>query len=142
MFMIRAAEKNDLESVYALMRQLSDHDFTKAQFEDCYMFNIERGRVLVYEKDNIFVCGCIVFVIHYHLHFSSKTAEIVNLVVDENARNCGIGKELLMHVEQIAIGNGCVCIEVDSNKQREDAHRFYEREGFTNTHCKLMKGLI
>jgi len=139
--MIRAATKKDLESVYALMRQLSRHGFTKEQFCDCYEYNLEKRRVLVYENES-FICGCIVFIIHYHLHFSRKTAEIVDLVVDKNVRSQGIGRILLESVEQIAIGNGCVCIEVDSNKQREDAHRFYEREGFANTHCKLTKGLI
>ena len=139
--MIRNAVKADLDDVYRLMKQLSRHDFTKKQFEDCYLFNLEKGRVLVYERDNNTVCGCIGFAIHYPLHFSCKTMEIVNLIVDENCRNLGIGKELLTALEQVAIVNGCVRIEVASNRQREDAHRFYEREGFVCNHYKLTKGL-
>jgi hypothetical protein len=38
------------------------------------------------------------------------------------------------------IDNGCTCIEVGSGKQREDAHRFYEREGFVCDHYKFTKG--
>jgi len=140
--MIRAAAKEDLDAIYGLIKQLSRHEFTKEQFCDCYKYNLERGCVLVYEKDNRNICGCIVFNIYYPLHFSRKTAEIVNLVVDENARNCGIGRELLTHVEQIAVENGCVCIEVASGKQREDAHRFYKREGFVCNHYKLTKELL
>jgi len=139
--MIRAATKDDLDSVYGLMKQLSRHDFTKAQFEDCYLFNLKRERVLVYEKDDI-ICGCIVFNIHYPMHFSRKTAEIVNLIVGENCRNRGIGKDLLAYLEKIAIDSGCVCLEVDSSKKREGAHRFYFREGFVCSHYKLVKGLI
>ena len=139
--MIRAAIKDDLDAVYGLIKQLSRHEFTKEQFCDCYKYNLERGCVLVYEKDNRNICGCVVFNIHYSLHFSRKTAEIVNLVVDESFRNCGIGKKLLTHVEQIVIENGCVCIEVDSGKHREAAHRFYEREGFVCDHYKLTKEL-
>ena len=139
--MTRAASKDDLDAVYGLMKQLSRHEFTKEQFIDCYLYNLERGRVLVYEKDGGIVCGCIVFNIHYPLHFSRKTAEIVCLIVDKSVRSSGIGKELLVSFEQIAIDNGCVCIELGSGKHREDAHRFYEREGYASTHYKLTKEL-
>ena len=138
--MIRAASKDDLDAVYELMKQLSRHDFTKEQFESCYFYNLENNHILVHEQDK-HICGCGVLNISYHLHFSRKTAEIVNLVVDVNARSCGIGKELLASLEQIAIDNGCVCIELDSAKHREDAHRFYEREGYASTHYKLTKEL-
>jgi PhnO protein len=138
--MIRPAVKQDLNVVYNLIRQLSSHEFTMEQFNDCYLHNIEKGCVLVYEKDSI-ICGCLAFDIHYSLHFSRKTAEIVNLIVDEDTRGHGIGKELLEAVEQIASDNGCVCIEVASGKQREAAHRFYEREGFECNHYKLRKEL-
>ena len=139
--MIRKAEKSDLDAIYGLMKQLSRHEFTQRQFEDCYTHNIEKGCVLVYEKDNRIICGCAVFAIHYPLHFSCKTAEIVNLIVDENSRGGGIGKELLAAIEQIALDNGCICIEVASGKHREAAHRFYEREGFVCGHIKLRKEL-
>jgi len=139
--MIRKAEKSDLDAVYGLMKQLSRHEFTKELFEDCCSYNIEKGSVLVYEKDSRTVCACAVYAIHYPLHFSRKTAEIVNLVVDKNSRGSGIGAELLAAIEQIAIDNGCICIEVASSKHREAAHRFYEREGFMSTHYKLTKGL-
>jgi PhnO protein len=140
--MIRAATKDDLDVVYGLIKQLSSHEFTKGQFADCYLYNLEKGRVLVYEKDNSNICGCIVFAFHYSLHFSRKTAEIVNLIVDENVRSNGIGKELVTYLEKIAFDNGCVRIEVASGKQREDAHRFYKREGYVCDHYKLTKGLI
>ena len=140
--MIRAATKDDLDTVYGLIKQLSSHEFSKEQFSGCYLYNLEKGRVLVYEKDHHNICGCLVFNIHYPLHFSRKSAEIVNLVVDESVRNRGIGRELLSYFEQIAIDNGCVCIEVDSGKQRKSAHRFYERDGFVCNHYKFTKGLI
>ena len=139
--MIRIATKDDSDAVYRLIKQLSSHEFTKKQFNDCYLHNIDKGQVLVYEKNNV-VCGCIVYDIHYYLHFSRRSAEIVNLVVDENVRGRGLGKELLAHFEPIAKSQGCVCIEVDSGKHREAAHRFYMREGFEFKHYKFTKGLI
>jgi len=138
--MIRIATKNDSDAVYRLMKQLSSHEFTKKQFDDCYLHNIEKGQVLVYEKDDV-ICGCIVYDIHYYLHFSRKSAEIVNLVIDENYRGRGIGKELLAFFERIAIDMSCICLEVDSGKHREAAHRFYYREGFVCNHIKFVKEL-
>jgi len=138
--MIRKAIKSDLDAVYRLMRQLSNRDFTRKQFDDCYIYHLESGRILVYEKDYSII-GCLTFDIHYPLHFSRKTAEIVNIVVDENVRSGGIGRDLLAEFEKIALDYGCVCIEVDSGKHREAAHRFYEREGFVCNHYKLRKEL-
>ena len=138
--MIRFATTNDSDAVYALIRQLSAHEFTREQFDDCYLSNIEKRQVFVYERDAK-VYGCLVFNIHYYLHFSKKSAEIVNLVVDENVRSQGVGKELLAFFEKMAIDLGCVCLEADSGKHREAAHRFYLREGFSCNHYKFMKGL-
>ena len=137
---IRPATKDDLDSVYRLIRQLSTHTFSKEQFEDCYLFHLGERSMLVYEKDH-FICGCLAYDIHYPMHLSRKSAEIVNLIVDETYRGQGVGKELLNYFEQIAAENGCVCIEVDSNKKRKNAHRFYIREGFAFNHYKFTKEL-
>jgi PhnO protein len=129
-----------MDAALVLMRELSSHSFIEEQFEDCFLYNLNQQTVLVYEQSGT-VCGLCVLAIHYPLHFSGKCAEIVNLVVDEAVRGHGIGKELLAAMEQVAIENGCVRLEVDSGRWREGAHRFYEREGFQNTHCKLTKPL-
>ena len=139
--MIRKAVNADLDAVYRLMRQLSSSEFTREQFQDCYLYNLEKERVLVYEKDNM-ICGCLAFDIRYAMHFSCKTAEIVNLIVDENARGYGIGKALLREFENIVLDSNCVCIEVASGKHREAAHRFYERDGFMCGHYKFRKALM
>ena len=138
--MIRAAAKNDLDAVYCLMQQLSSHDFTKEQFESCFQQNLDSSYIMVYEEDGC-VNGCGVLNIQYPLHFSQKKAEVVNLIVDANARGKGIGKKILHELVRIAALNDCVRIEVASNRRRTDAHRFYIREGFDDTHLKLTKGL-
>jgi len=137
---IRAATKNDCEAVYQLMRQLSSHEFSKEQFADCYHYNLNINHAVVFEQDEL-VRGFGILAIHYSLHFSRKSAEIVNLIVDAGARGHGIGFELLSALEEIARQNDCVCIEADSGKHREAAHRFYLREGFTCKHYKFTKEL-
>jgi len=138
--MIRTAAKEDLESVYKLIRQLTKHDFTPEQFKTCYLHNLKNNHILVWEEDGN-VCGCGVLTVHYSLHYSRKSAEIVNLIVDADYRNLGIGRKLLLALEQIAINNKCVGLEVGSGQQREAAHRFYYREGFGCSHYKFTKSL-
>ena len=46
--MMRMARNNDMEAVWELMQQLSTHEFTKEQFVNCYSYNLDKGRILVY----------------------------------------------------------------------------------------------
>jgi GNAT superfamily N-acetyltransferase len=57
-------------------------------------------------------------------------ADIAALVVDENVRGKGVGKELLKNAESWASENRIQLIRVRSNIKRTDAHRFYIREGY------------
>lgn len=70
-------------------------------------------------------------------------AEISGLVVDEEARSCGIGKLLLEAIERWALSCGCDAIGVRSKVQRRDAHRFYEKNGYewTKTQKSFRKPL-
>ena len=138
--MIRPAMEKDHAAALHLMLQLSSHPFTKEQFRECYLYHLNHHTVLICEQAGV-VCGLGVLSIHYPLHFSGKCAEIDNLIVDETVRGQGVGKELLSAMEQIAIAHGCVRLEVSSGRWRKDAHRFYQREGFENTHLKLTKPL-
>ena len=86
------------------------------------------GAVLVAEDDGailgwIHVCGIRFFQ-------SPPFAEIGGLVVDEAARGKGIGRLLVEAAVRWAAEQGYGKVRVRSNVVREDAHRFYEREGF------------
>ena len=48
-------------------------------------------------------------------------------------RGKGGGGRLLGRAEELAREAGCNCLELDSAFHRTDAHRFYEREGYTKT---------
>ncbi len=86
------------------------------------------GAVLVAEEDGtvlgwIHVCGVRFFQ-------SPPFAEIGGLVVDAAARGKGVGKLLVQAAVRWAAEQGYGKLRVRSNMVREDAHRFYEREGF------------
>lgn len=71
----------------------------------------------------------------------SLTAEpmgdICGLVVDQRHRSQGIGAQLVKAAELWMEARGTRTMRVRSNAVRKDAHRFYERSGFTVTKTSL-----
>ena len=65
----------------------------------------------------------------FHLQ-SGTYCEIGGLVVAEQARNQGIGRELLAYAEKWGASKGMKKMLVRSNAKRADAHRFYLREQY------------
>jgi GNAT superfamily N-acetyltransferase len=51
-----------------------------------------------------------------------------------DCRGQGIGRALMDHAQQEARRRDCRLLQLTSNAARTDAHRFYERAGFTRTH--------
>jgi GNAT superfamily N-acetyltransferase len=54
--------------------------------------------------------------------------------VDESARGLGHGEALIEQAVEEARQAGCYKVSLTSNKRRGEAHRFYERLGFVQTH--------
>jgi GNAT superfamily N-acetyltransferase len=59
--------------------------------------------------------------------------EIGGFVVADGHRGVGVGRELLAHAEQWIAARGIPNVVVRSQIKREDAHRFYLREGYSRT---------
>lgn len=65
-------------------------------------------------------------------------AEVGGLVVDAAWRGRGVGAALLAAAEAWAAERGFELMRVRSNVIREDAHRFYEKHGYTNTKRQIV----
>lgn len=61
-------------------------------------------------------------------------AQVEGVRVASSARGGGLGETLLRWAVDEARARGCVLVQLTSDKQRTDAHRFYRRLGFTATH--------
>lgn len=73
------------------------------------------------------------------LHLSDdEDVEILGLVVAASARGGGIGAALLRRAGQFAAEAGAKRIRVRSRLDRERAHNFYEREGYSRTKVQLV----
>lgn len=60
-----------------------------------------------------------------------KFLYVDDLVTDDDHRSKGYGKKLLTWLKQYAKLQGCQQLHLDSGMQRQDAHRFYDREKMT-----------
>jgi len=55
---------------------------------------------------------------------------IENVVVDSDCRGQGIGRKIMLHLEDWALKHGCGFITLVSQHKRSEAHRFYKALGF------------
>lgn len=118
----------ELYSVYDVLKQLRT-ELTYEEFEDLIydmrhmeykMFGIlERGELVCY-------AGAAVQTNLYH----KRHLYIFDLVTDEKHRSQGYGKMMLAYLRDYAKTAACEHLVLSSGLQRENAHRFYEKEGF------------
>jgi GNAT superfamily N-acetyltransferase len=75
------------------------------------------------------IVGWIDAAIERHLQ-SPASAVIGGLVVREDMRGLGVGRRLCLEVEDWARSKSVPLVRVRSQIKREDAHRFYLRDGY------------
>ena len=64
-----------------------------------------------------------------------RTRSIIEAVrVHSGERGSGLGTTLIRWAVAESARHGCTLVQLTSDRTREDAHRFYERLGFTATH--------
>ncbi|MDO8324844.1 MAG: GNAT family N-acetyltransferase [Phenylobacterium sp.] len=61
-------------------------------------------------------------------------ALIEGVRVDTTLRSQGLGAQLIAHALEVARARGCQAVELFTHKSRTDAHRFYDRLGFEQSH--------
>jgi len=66
-----------------------------------------------------------------------KRATIESVRVDEKYRGQGFGKELMNWAIERAREENCFAVQLTTNADRKDAHRFYEDLGFKGSHLGM-----
>jgi (aminoalkyl)phosphonate N-acetyltransferase len=128
--MIRALRPDDADTVAELSASLGYPAVAcevKARIE---ILARSHDRVALAATSQDVVVGWIEAAIEYHLQ-SEPVAVIGGLVVRDDMRGKRIGQQLCQAVERWAIQSGISRVRVRSQVKREDAHRFYRRDGFT-----------
>jgi GNAT superfamily N-acetyltransferase len=92
------------------------------------------GAVLVAEVDGLVVGVCQLIVFRHVQERGRRCAEIESVHTHPDWRGQGVGGALIDAAVERARAAGCYRVQLTSNKQRPDAHRFYGRHGFLATH--------
>lgn len=121
---------------------LENQTLNYVDFHDVYEHNLRAEHItyFVAEMEGE-VIGMISCHIQSLLHHAFLVAEVQEMFVFPSFRSLGVGQSLMNCVVQFAAKQGACQVEVTSRASRTNAHRFYEREGFENSHVKLVKYL-
>ncbi|GAA2326382.1 GNAT family N-acetyltransferase [Streptomyces cuspidosporus] len=94
-----------------------------------------RNEMLVLVDDGGTVVGCLQATYIPGLGKGGAERALVEAVrIRADRRGGGLGRTLMAHAITRARARGCVLVQLTSNKQREDAHRFYAALGFARSH--------
>lgn len=139
---LRRATLYDVDAVYALICELKQGKFDHQAFSTGYASNLQDPN-MYYQlalQDGQLV-GMIGLHLQFHLHHANWIGEIQELVVMPQARGLKVGSQLLAWAEATAREAGAEMTELSTSIQRHDAHRFYQREGYTQSHFRFTKPL-
>ena len=126
----RVVDDKLLASAEAVHRQLRPHlpaDYG-VRMKEVFAGGAEMAVALV---DGA-VVGITVFRILEKTH-SGRDLYCDDLVTDEKRRSSGVGRALMRYMEDICRERACDTFSLDSGTWRQQAHKFYFREGMTIT---------
>ncbi len=138
---IRKATLADSSKIQDLLQQM--------EYPDTGNFIQKKMEILLLHPDEaLFVyeaSGEVLAFISIHfipqLALEGDFARISYFAVDETARSKGIGKEMEAYCVALAQERNCDRIELHSHSRRTEAHRFYNRQGYTEVPKYLVKSL-
>nr|WP_295927913.1 GNAT family N-acetyltransferase [uncultured Dyadobacter sp.] len=137
---IRKATIADRAIIYDMICDLENNVLHREGFDAAFNRNVANPNVAYFlaEHDGHPV-GMVSCHIQPLLHHAALVSEIQEMYVRPTYRSRQVGKAMMDHVTAFAKGEGAIQIEVTSRATREQAHRFYQREGFEKSHVKLVR---
>ena len=138
--MYRKATLNDCRAVYHMICDLEAKTLPYKEFQNIFRKQLEDSRYecIICEEDE-HIIGVLNLRYEEQLHHAGVVAEILEFIIATDYRSNGRGKEMLAYALQRAKDNKCMQLEVACNQLRDNAHRFYLREGLKNSHFKFSK---
>ncbi|MET9886779.1 GNAT family N-acetyltransferase [Streptomyces sp. NPDC006430] len=133
----RVATREELPFVLALLADDGTERAVVTEAHERAFAAIEsdaRNEMLVLVDDDRIV-GCLQLTYVPGLGQGGRDRALVEAVrIRADRRGDGLGAELMGLAVARARDRGCGLVQLTSNKQRGDAHRFYERLGFARSH--------
>ncbi|MGC5325737.1 GNAT family N-acetyltransferase [Brevibacillus sp. SYSU BS000544] len=138
---IRKAKMQDSKRLSELMAQLSRHEVSEQEMMNRIEF-VESSPFdsLYVWEENERIYGVMSYRIRENIEDVTKYGEISSIVVDQEARRKGVGRQLMEYADHLAKEQGCIGTWLVSGFGREEeAHQFYKDLGFNITGYRFVK---
>ncbi len=132
MIAIKPISYDDLSQLCNLYDGLADRKTNPTKLMGVYQAIKDNDHYVILGAfhDHVLV-GSLMGIICHDLVGECKPFMVIeNVIVSHRVRRQGIGKDLMLTIEQIAKDRGCYYIIFVSGEQRKEAHLFYEKLGF------------
>ncbi|MDF1882703.1 GNAT family N-acetyltransferase [Sulfurimonas sp. SAG-AH-194-C21] len=136
---IREMNLKELDVIYEVLSQLRV-DLTFKEFDDLIydMRHMEYKMIGLFQREKLITyAGVAVQTNFYH----KRHLYIYDLVTDSAFRSQGFANEMMEYLEVYAKTAMCENIVLSSGLQREEAHKFYEKNGFVKKSYVFQKNL-
>ncbi len=140
---VREAHADDLEAIVRLHEadELGGH--ADAWNEDTQAGYAAAFAAIAASPDNALFVACDggeivgvfqVVLLHSVTDRGRPRVKVEGVQVRGDQRSKGVGALMMAHADAWARERGAIFVELGSSKKRKDAHRFYIRHGYANSH--------
>lgn len=147
MVTIRKASRDDLSAIVAMLaddalglaREVVSDPVDRRYVEAFEAIDRDENQMLavaVSEEGQVIGCLQVSFIPGLS-RLGLWRGQIESVRVAGQARGRGIGREMMVWAIETCRKRGCRLVQLTSDRRREDAHRFYEKLGFENSHAGL-----
>lgn len=128
-YLFKILDKNEINSIIPMVQELSENKMPnsvlEARFREMVTQNYECA--VVYDNEKLIGVTGLWFCTR---HYSGKSVELDHVIIDENYRNKGLGKEFMIWIENYVKDKGYEAIELNTYVQNYPSHKFYYNLGF------------
>lgn len=129
--LFRSYKDDDICAVRDILDNELGYNIELQELKDRVSEMMNRGTYhIIVACDNEKVVGYIGFVTLLAFEIKEETIKVMALAVKSEYRRRGIGTQLLKEVEHFAKNNRIGVISLNSGLSRENAHAFYESQGY------------
>jgi hypothetical protein len=102
------------------LKTLEERHFAMFDFDNYYCFGLFKNQQLIGVSSGWITVRL----------YSGKQLELENVSINPNIQSKGYGHYLIEQIEQWAVTNSCLTIELNTYVQNSRSHKFYYNEGF------------
>lgn len=139
----RVATENDLDAIVAMLaddmlgskRELYEKPLPSSYLQAFQAINVDPNNELIVACQDSEIVGVLqITFTPYITHQGGWRATIEGVRTKTSVRGAGVGSKLIQWAIERAKIRGCHLVQLTTDKQRDDALRFYEQLGFQATH--------